>query len=161
MEAFILVSRHGKVRLSKFYTGKYHSNNDQNQFIREISLLVLSRPETSSNVVDYREHKIVYNRYASLYFVLIVQNNINELLVLEKIHFFVEVLDKYFGNVCELDIIFNFHKAYFVLDEIFLAGDLQETSKSKVMKLITKIEDFATEEEDRVRQNITIKKMLS
>jgi AP-1 complex subunit sigma 1/2 len=23
---------------------------------------------------------------------------------------FVEVLDKYFGNVCELDLIFNFHK---------------------------------------------------
>lgn len=22
-----------------------------------------------------------------------------------------EVLDKYFGNVCELDLIFNFHKA--------------------------------------------------
>ena len=26
------------------------------------------------------------------------------------IHEYVEVLDKYFGNVCELDIIFNFHK---------------------------------------------------
>jgi len=26
------------------------------------------------------------------------------------IHTFVEVLDKYFGNVCELDLIFNFHK---------------------------------------------------
>jgi Clathrin adaptor complex small chain len=26
------------------------------------------------------------------------------------IHHFVEVLDRYFGNVCELDLIFNFHK---------------------------------------------------
>ena len=26
------------------------------------------------------------------------------------IHLYVEVLDRYFGNVCELDIIFNFHK---------------------------------------------------
>lgn len=26
------------------------------------------------------------------------------------IHLFVEVLDKYFGNVCELDIVFNFNK---------------------------------------------------
>lgn len=34
----------------------------------------------------------------------------NELLTLEVIHQFVEVLDKYFGNVCELDLIFNFHK---------------------------------------------------
>lgn len=34
----------------------------------------------------------------------------NELLTLEVIHQFVEVLDKYFKNVCELDLIFNFHK---------------------------------------------------
>ena len=34
----------------------------------------------------------------------------NELLTLEVIHQFVEILDKYFGNVCELDLIFNFHK---------------------------------------------------
>ena len=34
----------------------------------------------------------------------------NELIVLETIHHFVEVLDRYFGNVCELDLIFNFHK---------------------------------------------------
>lgn len=49
----------------------------------------------------------------------------NELLALEIIHQFVEVLDKYFGNVCELDLIFNFHKAYFILDELLLAGELQ------------------------------------
>lgn len=34
----------------------------------------------------------------------------NELITLEIIHHFVEVLDRYFGNVCELDLIFNFHK---------------------------------------------------
>ena len=49
----------------------------------------------------------------------------NELIVLEQIHLFVEVLDRYFGNVCELDIIFNFHKAYYILDEIFIGGHLQ------------------------------------
>ena len=31
-------------------------------------------------------------------------------MTLEVIHQYVEVLDRYFGNVCELDIIFNFHK---------------------------------------------------
>ena len=41
-------------------------------------------------------------------------------------------MDKYFGSVCELDIIFNFEKAYFVLDEYLLAGNLQESSKKKV-----------------------------
>ena len=36
--------------------------------------------------------------------------NDNELGCLEAIHLFVEVLDAYFGNVCELDLVFNFHK---------------------------------------------------
>lgn len=34
----------------------------------------------------------------------------NELIMLEVVHHYVEVLDRYFGNVCELDLIFNFHK---------------------------------------------------
>lgn len=72
--------------------------------------------------MEYNEYKIVYKRYASLYFICIVDKDDNELLTLEIIHHFVEVLDKYFGNVCELDLIFNFHKAYYILDELLLAG---------------------------------------
>jgi hypothetical protein len=39
-----------------------------------------------------------------------VDANDNELAYLEAIHFFVEVLDQFFGNVCELDLVFNFYK---------------------------------------------------
>ena len=31
----------------------------------------------------------------------------NELCMMEMIHFIVESLDKHFGNVCELDILFH------------------------------------------------------
>ena len=48
--------------------------------------------------------------------------------MLELIHHYVESLDRYFGNVCELDIIFNFHKAYYILEEIVSAGYIQESS---------------------------------
>jgi hypothetical protein len=34
----------------------------------------------------------------------------NELVLLEAIHLFVGILDHYFENVCELDLVFNFHK---------------------------------------------------
>lgn len=40
-----------------------------------------------------------------------VDMNDNELGILELIHLFVEVLDGYFGNVCELDLVFHFDKA--------------------------------------------------
>jgi hypothetical protein len=45
------------------------------------------------------------HRYASLYFVACIDMNFNELITLEIIHMFVETLDRYFGNVCELDIM--------------------------------------------------------
>jgi AP-1 complex subunit sigma 1/2 len=39
--------------------------------------------------------------------------------------------------VCELDLIFNFHKAYFILDEVLVAGELQETSKKLIARLVS------------------------
>ena len=56
--------------------------------------------------------QVVYKRYASLYFVMGIDMGDNELITLEIIHHYVEVLDRYFGNVCELDLIFNFHKVH-------------------------------------------------
>lgn len=39
-------------------------------------------------------------------------------------------------QVCELDIIFNFEKAYFILDEFLMGGEIQETSKKSAVKAI-------------------------
>jgi hypothetical protein len=43
--------------------------------------------------------KVVYRRYASLFFVCGIGSADNELVTLEIIHRYVEVLDRYFGNV--------------------------------------------------------------
>jgi hypothetical protein len=59
------------------------------------------------------------------------------LITLEIIHRYVEQMDKYYGNVCELDIIFSFTKAYYILDELLLAGELQESSKKNVLRCIS------------------------
>jgi hypothetical protein len=63
--------------------------------------------------LEDKEDKIVYKRYASLYFCCGIDGDDNELLALEIIHQYAEILDKYFGNVCELDLLFNFHKALY------------------------------------------------
>lgn len=69
-----------------------------------------------SNFVEFkRSTKIVYRRYAGLFFCACVDTTDNELAYLEAIHFFVEVLDQFFGNVCELDLVFNFYKVRKVL----------------------------------------------
>lgn len=104
--------------------------------IKEITPLVLARPLKLCNFLDWKNIKLVYKRYASLYFLCGVDASDNELIVLETIHHFVEVLDRYFGNVCELDLIFNFHKAYYILDELLIAGELQEPSKKAISRVI-------------------------
>jgi hypothetical protein len=53
---------------------------------------------------------LIYRRYAGLFFTIGVDVSDNELAYLETIHLFVELLDQYFSNVCELDIVFNFNK---------------------------------------------------
>ena len=60
--------------------------------------------------VQYTQYKLIYRRYAGLFFTLCVDVNDNELLYFESIHLFVELLDQFFGNVCELDLVFNFNK---------------------------------------------------
>ncbi|CAG8444150.1 9159_t:CDS:2 [Diversispora eburnea] len=89
------------------------------------------------NFLEYKDEKVVYRRYASLFFVTGISSTDNELITLEIIHRFVEILDRYFGNVCELDLIFNFQKAYFVLDELIIAGEMQESSKKSVLRVVS------------------------
>ena len=77
-----------------------------------------------------------------------VDSEDNELITLEMIHLFVEVLDRYFGNVCELDIIFNFHKAYYILDELFIAGELEESSKKEVLSICAQMDEMMDESKE-------------
>uniref|UniRef100_A0A7N0U4R4 AP complex subunit sigma n=1 Tax=Kalanchoe fedtschenkoi TaxID=63787 RepID=A0A7N0U4R4_KALFE len=118
----LLISRQGKVRLTKWYSP--YSQKERTKTIRELSGMILSRGPKLCNFVEWKGYKVVYKRYASLYFCMCIDQDDNELEVLEIIHHFVEVLDRYFGS------------AYYILDEILIAGELQESSKKTVARLI-------------------------
>ncbi|XP_021285049.1 AP-1 complex subunit sigma-1-like isoform X1 [Herrania umbratica] len=130
----LLVSRQGKVRLTKWYSP--YSQKERSKVIRELSGIILSRGPKLCNFVEWRGFKVVYKRYAGLYFCMCINQDDNELEILDIIHHYVEILDRYFGSVCELDLIFNFHKAYYILDELLIAGELQESSKRTVLRLV-------------------------
>ncbi|ORX42148.1 AP-1 complex subunit theta-1 [Piromyces finnis] len=146
----LLVSRQGKVRLTKWFNSNW-TTKERSKIVKEVSSLVLSRRTKMCNVIEYKELKIVYRRYASLFFIAGIDANDNELLCLEIIHRYVEVLDRYFGNVCELDLIFNFNKAYYILDELLIAGELQEPSKKAVLRVIAQQDSLAEGEEYSVQ----------
>uniref|UniRef100_A0A0B7BN82 AP complex subunit sigma n=1 Tax=Arion vulgaris TaxID=1028688 RepID=A0A0B7BN82_9EUPU len=144
MQFMLLFSRQGKLRLQKWFVA--HQDKTKKKITRELISLVLSRKPKMCSFLEYKDYKIVYKRYASLYFCCAIENADNELLTLELIHRYVELLDKYFGSVCELDIIFNFEKAYFMLDEFLMVGEVQESSKKNVLKAIA-AQDLMQEEE--------------
>ncbi|CAN9466881.1 unnamed protein product [Alternaria alternata] len=132
--SFILIqNRQGKTRLAKWYAP--YSDEEKIKLKGEVHRLIAPRDQKhQSNFVEFRNmSKIIYRRYAGLFFCACVDTNDNELAYLEAIHFFVEVLDAFFGNVCELDLVFNFYKVYAILDEVFLAGEIEETSKQVVL----------------------------
>lgn len=52
---------------------------------------------------------------------------------LEFIHNLVETMDKYFENVCELDIMYNIEKAHYILDEMVMNGNIVETNKTLIL----------------------------
>lgn len=144
MHFMLLFSRQGKLRLQKWFTA--YPEKQKKKVVRELVSLVLSRKPKTCAFVEWKDLKIVYKRYASLYFMAAIEQDDNQLLCLEAIHRYVEILDKYFGSVCELDIIFNFEKAYFILDELILGGEIQETSKKSIHKVISS-QDLMQEEE--------------
>ncbi|KAJ3411608.1 AP-2 complex subunit sigma, partial [Chytridiales sp. JEL 0842] len=137
---FILVqNRQGKTRLEKWYHPV--PEDEKTKMKAEVHKLVASRDQRwQSNFVEFRNYKIVYRRYAGLFFCFCVDTNDNELYFLESIHFFVEVLDTFFKNVCELDLVFNFYKVYAILDECYLAGEVQEMSKQVILSRLDVLE---------------------
>ncbi|KAG9338981.1 hypothetical protein JZ751_024377 [Albula glossodonta] len=123
MRFMLLFSRQGKLRLQKWYTAT--AERDKKKMVRELMQVVLARKPKMCSFLEWRDLKII-------------------------IHRFVELLDKYFGSVCELDIIFNFEKAYFILDEFLMGGEIQDTSKKSVLKAIEQA-DLLQEEDESPR----------
>jgi len=58
----LLISRQGKVRLTKWYSP--YSSKDKARAVREVSAVVLSRQQKQCNFLEYKDKKIIYKRCA-------------------------------------------------------------------------------------------------
>lgn len=136
MISFILmVNKQGQTRLAQYYN--YMTISERATLEGELVRKCLSRTENQCSFLEHHQFKVIYRRYASLYFIIgLEEEDVNELAYLEFIHNLVETLDKYFENVCELDIMFNIEKAHFVLDEMVMNGSIYETNKATILSQI-------------------------
>merc|ERR1719410_272975 len=95
----------------------------------EVVRKCLQRKDSECSFIEHLNYKLIYRRYASLFFIVGVDGDENELAILEFIHIVVETLDRYFENVCELDVMFNLEKAHFIVEEMFSNGCIVETNR--------------------------------
>ncbi|CCF73836.1 Clathrin adaptor complex small chain [Babesia microti strain RI] len=131
IRVLLFQNMHGDTRLSKWYIN--YSLAERRKIEKEIYQIVIRRQKKWSNAIEYNGYKLVYRQYAGLIICACIDPNENPLAIFEMIHLFVEIMDLHFGDVCELDIVYNFIQVHALLDEFILAGSLAETCKNEVV----------------------------
>ena len=136
---FVLIqTRTGKPRLAKYVS--QFASAQKAKMESEIAKLIANTRPTSTAFFEYGNFQIIFRRYAGLYFILAADPAEPRLPLYEFIQLFVETLDGYFGNVCELDLVFRFDRALLVLDELLLAGEVTEIDRSAVISVVKAID---------------------
>lgn len=132
IQFILLVNKQGQTRLAQYAT--WMSIPERTALEGEVVRKCLQRRESDCSFIEHLQYKLIYRRYASLFFIVGVEGQENELAILEFIHCVVETFDKYFENVCELDVMFNVDKAHFILEEMVANGTVVETNKANILQ---------------------------
>jgi len=147
----LMVNKQGQTRMASYF--EWLPYQERVALEAEIIRRCLSRTELQCSFIEYRGYKVIYRRYASLFFVVGVDGDeVNELSVLEFIHSLVETMDKYFDSVCELDIMFHIEKAHYIVDEMVANGAIVENNKANILKPLYLMDKSATAEESIFRR---------
>lgn len=154
VESVVIINNYGKARLATFY--RPLSTARQQLLIRTIFQLVSHRPDEGlCNFLDAPQLKallrqpktkgvdgvdidddvrVIYRHYATLCFVFVVDSAESDLAILDLIQVFVESLDRFFPNVCELDLVFHYDEVQSILSQLIQGGLVLETNITEIVK---------------------------
>ncbi|KAF8219250.1 hypothetical protein L208DRAFT_1341970 [Tricholoma matsutake] len=131
IEYILLISRQGKLHLAKWFV----------PMTTNITLVHDLTHGASTADCNFPEYKVVEptdRLIPALFFVCGIEEEDNELIT-EIVHRFVEVLDRYFGNVsvCCTSRAIPFQNSFTLLArELVMTGELQDSSKTVVLSSV-------------------------
>ncbi|XP_074853000.1 AP-4 complex subunit sigma-1 isoform X1 [Carettochelys insculpta] len=138
---FLMVNKQGQTRLSRYY--EHVEIPKRTMLEAAVIKKCLSRSKEQCSFIEYKDFKLVYRQYAALFIVVGISETENEMAIYELIHNFVEVLDRYFSRVSELDIMFNLDRVHIILDEMVLNGCIVETNKNRILAPLLVLDKMA------------------
>eukprot|EP00761_Pharyngomonas_kirbyi_P014076 gb/GECH01014106.1/.p1 GENE.gb/GECH01014106.1/~~gb/GECH01014106.1/.p1 ORF type:complete len:144 (+),score=29.10 gb/GECH01014106.1/:1-432(+) len=136
----LLVNKQGQTRLAHY---THHIPISERMTLEsEVVRKCLSRSDERAAFFEYQKYKLIYRRYASLFFIIGVDDDENELAIHEFIHNIVETFDRYFESVCELDLMFSIDRAYFIIEEMVSSGHIMDANKTNALDTLENLDRF-------------------
>lgn len=157
IKAVLVINTSGRIRLCQFYEKNKIPISQQQELARRLHSTISARSDDLCFFVDdftdwpTPDTRVVYRRYATLCFIFITDSSESCLAILDLIQVFVEVLDKIFKNVCELDFFFHSEKVHRTLMEIVIGGMVQEMSKETIVRHIIEMDHLASASNGPIR----------
>jgi AP-3 complex subunit sigma len=141
IHSVLVFNESGKPRILRFYD--HTPVSKQLEKMKVVYDILVSRDESASCIVKHPEQpeklKIVYRHLATLFFVLVVDSAESELAMLDLIQVFVQALDACFENICELDVVYHWDRANYILDELIMGGMVLESSLDAVLTAVSEM----------------------
>ena len=169
IQCLIAFNLNKRLRLCKWYATVPHER--RNKICVHFMDAVLERRTTGCNFVTLTNealfasvdstatYRAVYKRFSSLYFLVVQDEQDNELLAVNLLTLLVDALDLVFVDVKEIDIVTNFEVSHFVVDEVVLGGEIQETNL-QVIKEAVKTQQLLVNKEVEENKSASLLKDL-
>ncbi|ORY94427.1 AP complex, mu/sigma subunit [Syncephalastrum racemosum] len=132
----LIVNRRGQTRFARYYT---HMPDDCSAFELSIAQQCLVRKPGEALFLEIDTQTIVYRVYGPLYFIVGCDQGENVFAILELIQYCVELLDRYFEKVTELDLMCGLERVTILFDEVISGGHIVETDRERALAALAEL----------------------
>uniref|UniRef100_A0A0K0FMT7 AP complex subunit sigma n=1 Tax=Strongyloides venezuelensis TaxID=75913 RepID=A0A0K0FMT7_STRVS len=140
----IAINNEGKPLVQKWFEA--FSEKEKKMYLRDIWATMATRNFSACNILEYKDFKVVYAKYSTVFFVCAISKDDNELISISIIDRLVRALSHLIPKICELTLEENFRTVHHLIDEMFCAGELQESSIYLIGDIVFNQDTFEFEE---------------